>query len=241
MSQSSQLSTIQANSLPVAISAPTQTMSESGTGIASAGISSTQTEASPTGTTLGGAAAVSGEAEGAEQTSEGGGVGIIGDQQLSASDRRELQGLRQRDREVRAHERAHKAVGGRLITSSASFEYQKGPDGRLYAVGGEVGIDTSEVANNPEATVTKMQQVRRAALAPADPSPQDRRVASAATQKEARARIEISELQRLELQQATNQSTTEDTDNNNVNTRSVREYINPSNSSPSGLFVDAVG
>ncbi|CUS41849.1 SrpA-related protein [hydrothermal vent metagenome] len=102
----------------------------------------------------------------------------------------ELNQLRQRDLEVRSHEQAHASVGGELA-GSASFTFEQGPDGARYAVAGEVSIDVSQVSGNPEATLAKMQQVRRAALAPAEPSAQDRRVAAMATQRMAEARSEL--------------------------------------------------
>lgn len=105
----------------------------------------------------------------------------------------QLRELSQRDREVRAHEQAHAAVAGSLAKGGPSFSYQRGPDGQLYAVGGEVQIDTSAVAGDPEATAEKARQVRRAALAPAQPSQQDRAVAAAASALEAQARVEIAQ------------------------------------------------
>ncbi|MDE1463135.1 putative metalloprotease CJM1_0395 family protein [Spartinivicinus poritis] len=98
--------------------------------------------------------------------------------------------LARRDREVRAHEQAHQAVGGRFA-GAASFTFQRGPDGVAYAIGGEVPIDAGPVANNPEATIQKAQTVRRAALAPAQPSAQDRAVAAQATQLELQARQDL--------------------------------------------------
>jgi hypothetical protein len=50
-----------------------------------------------------------------------------------------------------------------------------GPDGKQYAVGGEVPIDLSPVSGNPQATVQKAETIQRAALAPADPSGPDLR------------------------------------------------------------------
>jgi hypothetical protein len=58
-----------------------------------------------------------------------------------------------------------------------------------------VSIDTSTVKGNPQATIRKMQTVRGAALAPADPSGQDRRVAATASAKESKARQELSRQQ----------------------------------------------
>jgi len=103
-----------------------------------------------------------------------------------------------RDAEVRAHENAHKAAAGQHARGGPTYEFERGPDGRRYAVGGEVQIDTSPAPNDPDATILKMRQVRRAALAPAEPSPQDRRVASEASQQEAAARQEKLALQREE-------------------------------------------
>lgn len=112
-------------------------------------------------------------------------------QNLSAEEVRELTELKQRDREVKAHEQAHISGGGSYVRSGAQYEYEKGPDGKNYAVGGEVQIDTSKVSGDPEATLRKMQTVRSAALAPANPSAQDRRVAAKATQQENKAQLEI--------------------------------------------------
>ncbi len=103
---------------------------------------------------------------------------------------RQIQELVKRDREVRTHEAAHAAVGGALA-GSPSFTYESGPDGGRYAVGGEVGIDTSAVSGDPEATIEKAQQIRRAALAPAQPSPTDLSVAAQASSMEASARVEL--------------------------------------------------
>lgn len=114
-------------------------------------------------------------------------------EELTPEESKEVEDLKTRDQEVRDHERAHMMAGGGLVRKGASYQYTTGPDGQRYAVGGEVSIDTSEVKDNPEATITKMQQVRRAALAPAEPSGQDRSVASSASQKEAQARQELSQ------------------------------------------------
>ncbi len=109
--------------------------------------------------------------------------------QLSAEEEAQVRALQQRDAEVRSHERAHKNAGG-AITGPASFTYERGPDGKQYAVGGEVSISTGEAAT-PEATISKMETVVRAALAPASPSSQDLSVASAARRVIAEAQAEI--------------------------------------------------
>ncbi|HED15678.1 MAG TPA: catalase [Gammaproteobacteria bacterium] len=111
-------------------------------------------------------------------------------QQFSDSDKRETRELQRRDQEVRAHEAAHKAAAGRYATGGASFDYQRGPDGRQYAIGGEVSIDTSR-PEDPSEAQSKAQTIQAAALAPADPSAQDRQVAQAASQMAAEARAEL--------------------------------------------------
>lgn len=113
-------------------------------------------------------------------------------QQLTPEQQREVRRLKRVDRKVRAHERAHMAAGGQYVRGGANFEYTTGPDGNRYAVGGDVSIDTSPVRGDPRATIRKMQTVRSAALAPAEPSAQDRRVASQATKQEMQARKELS-------------------------------------------------
>lgn len=118
-------------------------------------------------------------------------------QQLEV-DRRRIQELAARDREVRAHEQAHMAAGGQYA-GAASYQYERGPDGVNYAVSGEVPIDTGR-ESTPQATIQKAQVVKRAALAPAEPSAQDRRVAAQAAQIESRARADLAELQRQEME-----------------------------------------
>lgn len=119
-------------------------------------------------------------------------------QQQDQAEAKKVEELKARDQEVRAHEQAHASVGGQYA-GAPSYEFETGPDGRRYAVGGEVQIDISN-ERTPEETLRKMQQVRAAALAPAEPSPQDLRVASEATQKAMHARAEIAKQQSTESQ-----------------------------------------
>ncbi len=136
------------------------------------------------------------------------------EQEMSMEEKKQLQELRARDAEVRAHEQAHAAAAGNLARGGPSYEYQRGPDGRLYAVGGEVQIDTAPVAGDPEATLRKAEQIQRAALAPAEPSSQDQAVAAQATAMAAQARAEIakekSAEQNAELQSTDNANTEHD-------------------------------
>lgn len=117
---------------------------------------------------------------------------IGGKKELSDEERAQLQKLKARDLQVRQHEQAHMAAGSGLITSGASFTYEKGPDGVNYAVGGEVGISTSP-GRTPQETIQRAQQIRAAALAPADPSGQDRSVAAEASKMEQQARAELAQ------------------------------------------------
>lgn len=114
---------------------------------------------------------------------------------LSRQEQQQLRELRRRDREVRAHEAAHQAAGGRYA-GPASFEFERGPDGVRYAVAGEVDIDVAPVPGDPEATIDKMRIVRAAALAPINPSAQDQAVAARATRELVEARAELARSER---------------------------------------------
>lgn len=108
----------------------------------------------------------------------------------ASADERIISQLQQRDREVRTHEIAHATTGG-AATGSPSYTFEVGPDGKKYAVGGEVTVDLSNVAGDPQATIVKMKKVHAAALAPASPSTQDTRVAASAAQKILAAQSEL--------------------------------------------------
>jgi len=114
----------------------------------------------------------------------------VTDNELSEEEQEVVKELQARDREVRAHEQAHIAAGGGLIRGGPNYTYQRGPDGKQYAIGGEVQIDNAPIAGDPEATIRKMRQVIRAALAPAEPSGQDQAVASAARSEISKATFE---------------------------------------------------
>jgi len=110
---------------------------------------------------------------------------------LSPEAQRLVAALKATDARVRAHEAAHLAAAGGLARGGARFSYRQGPDGKSYAVGGEVSLDTGAVSGNPQATLAKARQIQQAALAPSDPSPQDRAVAAAAAAMAAAARAEL--------------------------------------------------
>jgi hypothetical protein len=122
----------------------------------------------------------SGANSGAEDVVELSSAALSGANQLSPEDQARVDELRRRDQEVRQHEAAHQAAAGSYTRGGPQFKYERGPDGKLYAVSGEVQIDTSTVGGDPQATIRKMETVRAAALAPGDPSGQDQKVAAQA-------------------------------------------------------------
>ena len=103
--------------------------------------------------------------------------------------------LQARDRLVRAHEHAHMAAGGGQVAGVPQYDYQTGPDGRQYAVGGSVSVVMTSVPGDPEATRRSADAAERAAMAPGGPSGQDFAVAADARRMRARA---AAEEQRLE-------------------------------------------
>ncbi len=125
-------------------------------------------------------------------------VGATGKpEQLTPSEEKQVRELKKRDAEVRRHEHAHLGAAGPYAQGPPQYEYQTGPDGKQYAIGGHVKIDTSPVPGDPQATMEKARIVRRAALAAKDPSPADRSIAQKAARMEMKARQEL-KLQRLE-------------------------------------------
>jgi len=117
---------------------------------------------------------------------------------LNEEEKKQVAQLKKIDREVRAHEQAHKNSGGQYA-GSASYGYQVGPDGKRYAVSGEVPIDIAPIEGDPAATVAKMTVIAAAALAPAKPSSQDRRVAAQAVSLRGQAQAELTQVSRKTL------------------------------------------
>jgi len=109
---------------------------------------------------------------------------------LSEGEKKEVEKLEKRDREVRAHEQAHLSAAGYLATGGPNYDYKTGPDGKQYASGGETPIKIPD-APTPEEDLRIAAQVERAALAPAKPSSADYAIASRARQKAAKAKEEI--------------------------------------------------
>ncbi|MDD5389031.1 MAG: putative metalloprotease CJM1_0395 family protein [Gallionellaceae bacterium] len=115
---------------------------------------------------------------------------------LSPEQQQEVARLKAIDSKVRAHEQAHMAAGAGL-TGGANFQYTRGPDGRQYAVAGEVTINVSS-GQTPQSTIERASQIQAAALAPVDPSSQDRAVAAAAAMMASQARAELSRMKKEE-------------------------------------------
>lgn len=154
------------------------------------------------------------------------------DKQLTEEEQKQIDELKARDREVKTHEQAHIAAGGSYVKGGATYDYQTGPDGKQYAVGGSVNIDTSPVDGDPEATIAKAQVVIKAALAPAEPSGQDQKVASAARQMMSEARKELTSQNNEEINVDTNTDTENKTgtvsesENNTENTANSNTTVN---------------
>jgi hypothetical protein len=117
--------------------------------------------------------------------------------ELSAAEQRQISELKRIDAQVRAHEQAHISAGRGVVTSGPNYTYTYGPDGRQYAVAGEVGIDTSP-EKKPEANIDKGQRIQNAALAPSQPSPQDYQIAAVGSQLESQGRSDLVEQIRAE-------------------------------------------
>lgn len=117
---------------------------------------------------------------------------IASGQPISKDAQDEVEELKKRDRDVHIHEQAHAAAAGSYAKGGPKYEYQNGPDGKRYAVGGSVDIDTSK-EDTPEKTLQKARVISQAASAPAEPSGQDRSVAAAAAKMATEAQQEIAE------------------------------------------------
>jgi len=110
--------------------------------------------------------------------------------ELDSEEKTLLAQLQASDTKVRAHESAHLSAAAGIAAGGANFTYERGPDGRMYAVAGEVPISVSE-GKDPQDTLEKMRQVEAAAMAPADPSPQDHAVAASARSGELKALMDL--------------------------------------------------
>lgn len=91
---------------------------------------------------------------------------------LTAAERADVTRLQQRDQQVRQEEKAHAAVAGDLA-GPINYAYQRGPDGRQYAVGGSVGIQASNPSGDPDEAKRIGARMAAAANAATNPSAHD--------------------------------------------------------------------
>jgi hypothetical protein len=150
-------------------------------------------------------------------------------QPLTPQQKQQVNQLKKIDTDVRQHEAAHLAVAGGYARSGIVLDFSTGPDGKQYAVGGHVDIDTAPVKGDPRATIDKLRTVQAAALAPADPSGQDRAVASAAAAGVARAEQELSQKQSTAASNAPASS---------PHRESYANATSPEDAQPKGVLLD---
>jgi len=113
-----------------------------------------------------------------------------GEGELNEEEQRKVDELEKIDKKVKVHEQAHVSAAGGYARGGANYNYVTGPDGKRYASGGHVNLDTSP-EKTPEATIRKADVIRKAALAPADPSPADRQIAADAAKMAQNAQREL--------------------------------------------------
>lgn len=152
--------------------------------------------------------------------------------ELSEEEKRQVEQLKKRDAEVRAHEEAHKRAAGSLAKGSPNYKYTIGPDGKRYAVSGNVKIETSEGATADE-TILKAERIKRASLAPVHPSPQDRKIAAQAEKMLQEAKKEKSEENKKYMQK----DITPD-NNKSISAKNEKDLIKNYNVSDSEHIVD---
>ncbi len=74
------------------------------------------------------------------------------------------------DAQTKAHEQLHASLSD--TRGAISYTYQTGPDGKLYATGGHVRMDTS-IPQDEEAALAKLEKLSNAASAPSGLSSAD--------------------------------------------------------------------
>lgn len=154
--------------------------------------------------------------------------------ELSPDELRLVQELQSRDSEVKAHEAAHQAAGGGM-TGAASYTYQQGPDGKMYAIGGEVSI-TMKSGSSPEETIRNARQIAAAAMAAGNPSPQDHAVASSARVMEMKAQQQLAKETQVE---ATGKETYKNEADKNRDNEEFKMISNDSTKGVSGIDIPA--
>jgi len=116
--------------------------------------------------------------------------------ELSSEELQQLRELERRDQEVRTQDMAFLAAAGGAA-GSYSLQYETGPDGRRYATGADIKLDTSSGAT-PEQTLAKARALRAASMSARASS--DVNAATKAVRMEAEARAEIERARAAESQ-----------------------------------------
>lgn len=90
---------------------------------------------------------------------------------------RVLSRYKQSDAQIRLHEQTHSAASS--YASTPDYDYSVGPDGKLYATGGEVRVDTS-IPKDKEAAAHKLSEIDNISSAPNDLSAADAQISRTA-------------------------------------------------------------
>ncbi len=133
------------------------------------------------------------------------------DSRMTKGEQEQVRDLKNIERQVRNHEQAHKQTGGKLA-GQVKYRFTAGPDGKHYITGGSTPIDISKIANNPQGTIDKMEQVIKAAMAPQQPSQEDYRVAALAKQIIMESRVELQKQKKTEEDKKETQFHSEESD-----------------------------
>lgn len=115
---------------------------------------------------------------------------IQGPEGQDSSEQKAVQELKRRDKEVRMHEAAHSSNPDLVKIGAAQFDYTIGPDGKAYATGGRVTLSTGR-ARTPEEALSKAEALKKAAMAPGEPSSKDFQALNSAIAMEFEARNQI--------------------------------------------------
>lgn len=103
---------------------------------------------------------------------------VLGDKNYDEDDyKRVLNKFKTKDSEVKIHEQTH--ASGAATTTAINYNYQVGPDGKLYATGGYVRFDTS-IPSDPQSAKIKLDQLQKASSSVDDLSGADASIAQAA-------------------------------------------------------------
>ena len=81
------------------------------------------------------------------------------------------------DAKVKTHEQAHAANG--TTTAPIQYNYHVGPDGKLYASGGSVRLDTT-IPEDEGSSNAKLEELKNASSAPSELSSADAQIARTA-------------------------------------------------------------